>query len=311
MASEAYLRVIEIDKQIRADQYPNCQTLQHFFNVSERTILRDVDFMKKSFSAPLRYSKGKNGYFYTKEFKLDNLVLTEGDLVSIILGRIVLDSYKGTSYFSVLDKSFKKLSGILGDKIEVSPEGFSFATTLSKDITLDKRYASRLRTITAALEEQKLLKIVHLAHDEKQKSQKKTVKPIKLSFLYGEWFLIAIDETDKERKYAFSQITEVRKLATGFVPPENKQSGVFASNHKLQEVVVRFAPEVVDVVKEKFSSLKKTKDDRGRSAFSFQTNDVEATYRFLLSFGAQVEILKPSELRMRMRKDLLSMIAFY
>ncbi|MEI7941858.1 MAG: WYL domain-containing protein [Candidatus Riflemargulisbacteria bacterium] len=312
MVNESYLRILEIDKLVRAGAFPNCQTLQHFFNVSDRTILRDIDFMKKYFSAPLKYSKSKNGYFYCKEFKFEDISLTEGDLISLLLGRIVLENYKDTPYFSVIEGAFKKLSSILGDKIDLSSATFSMELKLADKIEIDKRYFPRLRTIASAIDEKKMLSVVHLDHTSSKKSVRMSVKPLKLTFLFGEWFLIALNEKDEESKFALNKIVDLRILKTGFEIVQKKDV-VVNSSPTVLKVVVRFAKELAEVVNEKASgqSFDITKDDKGRVLMTFTSSDIEGTYRWLLSFGAQAEILEPTDMRRRMRRDLLNMIGMY
>ncbi len=311
MVNESYLRILEIDKLVRARTFPNCQTLQHFFNVSDRTILRDIDFMKKSFSAPLRYSKSKNGYYYNKDFNLEDISLTEGDLISLLLGRIVLENYKDTPYFPLIEGAFKKLSSILGDKIDLSSATFSMELKLADKIDIDKRYFARLRTIASAIDEKKMLSIVHIDHSSNKKSVRMSVKPLQLTFIFGEWFLVALNEKNEESKYAINKIADCRILKTGFeIEQRNTQT---VTSQPSVKVVVRFAKELAEVVNEKVSgqSSEITKDDKGRALLSFVSTDIEGTYRWLLSFGAQAEILEPLEMRRRMRKDLLNMIGMY
>ncbi|GEM_PF-3025602 len=312
MVNESYLRILEIDKLVRANTFPNCQTLQHFFNVSDRTILRDIDFMKKSFSAPLRYSKSKNGYYYSKEFKLEDISLTEGDIVSLLLGRVVLENYKDTPYYTIIESAFKKFSSILDDKVDLSSSTFSMDLKLADKIDVDKRYFARLRTIASAIEDRKILSIVHLAHLSNKKSVKLSVKPLRLTFIFGEWFLIALNEKNEEAKYALDKIVELRVLKTGFAVVQNNTVSENISQQKLK-VVVRFAKELSGIVSEKVfgQSSEIMIDDKGRALLSFTSNDTEGTYRWLLSFGAQAEILEPIEIRRRMRKDLLNMIGMY
>lgn len=311
MVNESYLRILEIDKLIRAEAFPNCQMLTHLFKVSERTILRDIDFIKKSFNAPIKYSKNKNGYYYGKDFYLSEIALTEGDIISLLLGRIVLENYKETPYFAVIERSFKKLSVILDDKVDFSPDGFSIELKLADKIEIDKRYFSRLKTIVTAIKDKKKLSVVHLDYSSQSKSQRLSVKPLRLSFMFGEWFLFALNEKDEELKYSLSNVTELRLLKTEF-RIRNKE---IVDNKPTQslKVVVRFAKEIAEVVTEKVStqSFNISYDDKGRALLTFFSSDLEGTYHWLLSFGSQAEILEPIEMRKRMRKDLLNMIGMY
>jgi hypothetical protein len=47
--------VLVIDQQVRAGRAPNCRRLAEELEVSRRTVLRDVDFMRYDLSAPIEY----------------------------------------------------------------------------------------------------------------------------------------------------------------------------------------------------------------------------------------------------------------
>ena len=80
--------------------------------------------------------------------------------------------------------AFKKLASILGDKIDLSSATFSMELKLADKIDIDKRYFARLRTIASAMEDKKMLSIVHLDHSSNKKSVRMSVMPVKLSFLF-------------------------------------------------------------------------------------------------------------------------------
>ena len=49
------------------------------FNISHRQAQRDIDFLKKELGAPLKYSNSQKGFYYTSEFSLPAVVMTEKD----------------------------------------------------------------------------------------------------------------------------------------------------------------------------------------------------------------------------------------
>ena len=59
-------RQIDIDRRIRAGEYPSCPKLATEWEVDERTIKRDIEFMKDRLDAPIEYDRNRRGYFYTE-----------------------------------------------------------------------------------------------------------------------------------------------------------------------------------------------------------------------------------------------------
>lgn len=61
-------RIKYIDLQVQRDLFPNCKTIARHWDVKERTVHRDVEFMRDRLGAPIVYSKRENGYRYVRPF---------------------------------------------------------------------------------------------------------------------------------------------------------------------------------------------------------------------------------------------------
>jgi hypothetical protein len=74
-------RLLFIDRKIGEGRYPNCGTLTEEWEVSGKTIMRDLDYMRYQSEAPLEYSAKHRRYYHTEEnFKLSAISTKEGDL---------------------------------------------------------------------------------------------------------------------------------------------------------------------------------------------------------------------------------------
>ena len=60
-------RLLFIDRKIREGRHPNCSSMAEEWEVSRKTIQRDLDYMRYQLDAPLEYSAKHRGYFYTEE----------------------------------------------------------------------------------------------------------------------------------------------------------------------------------------------------------------------------------------------------
>lgn len=70
-------RLLWLDAQVRARQYPNAATLAKNFEISHRQALRDIEYMRDTLGAPLQYCYIKRGYHYSKPaFALPAIYLT-------------------------------------------------------------------------------------------------------------------------------------------------------------------------------------------------------------------------------------------
>jgi predicted DNA-binding transcriptional regulator YafY len=71
-------RIIQIDALIRAGAYPSVALLRERFEVGERTIYSDIDYLKSTYRAPIRYSRSHRGYYYADPtWVLPTIIATE------------------------------------------------------------------------------------------------------------------------------------------------------------------------------------------------------------------------------------------
>ena len=81
-------RLLFIDRKIREGQHPNCTSMAEEWEVSRKTIQRDLDYMRYQLDVPIGYSAKHRGYFYTEEqYKLPAMNIRESDLFWGVPGR--------------------------------------------------------------------------------------------------------------------------------------------------------------------------------------------------------------------------------
>ena len=60
-------RMMRIHDALQAGRFPNARKLAETCEVSEKSIQRDLDFMRDRLHFPIEYDPKKWGYFYTKD----------------------------------------------------------------------------------------------------------------------------------------------------------------------------------------------------------------------------------------------------
>lgn len=77
-------RIQWIDAQIRAKRYPNSRSIAEHFEISLRQASRDIEYLRYSLNAPLKYSAYHNGYCYTSEaFTLPQFFIGEEEKMAL------------------------------------------------------------------------------------------------------------------------------------------------------------------------------------------------------------------------------------
>ena len=93
-----FSRLIELNELIRAGKQPvNCLTFAEKWGVSQKTVQRDIDFLRDQLHAPLDYDRLRKSYFFTEPtWSMPALVVSEGEILAVLLGSRVLEQYHGT-----------------------------------------------------------------------------------------------------------------------------------------------------------------------------------------------------------------------
>src|SRR4029077_5796561 len=124
------LRMIRIHDLLSAGRHPNCSLLAREFEVSTKTVQRDVDFMRDQLVLPIEYDRARHGFAYTRavgQFPL--ITVSEGELVALLVAQKAVEQYRGTSFEKPLRAALQKLVSSLGDEASVSLHELSEAVS--------------------------------------------------------------------------------------------------------------------------------------------------------------------------------------
>lgn len=181
---------MEIDLQIRAGRYPNCITLAQEWEVSARTVMRDLDFLRDQCGAPIEYAQLHRGFCYTDQtWMLPSVMLSEGELLAVMLGSRVMEQYAGTPVAGELKRVFQKLADALPDRVSLKPEllfnRFTFTSPPAKKI--DPKV---WMTVVRGVMENRTLSIRYRRFEAQARPDKRSlVNSYHLANLQGEWYV--------------------------------------------------------------------------------------------------------------------------
>ena len=90
-------RLLEIHSEVRENRFPNVTTLAKLLGWSEKTIRRDLRYLRDSLGAPLDYNRNRRGFYYTRpDYQFPSIAISEGELLGVFLGSQLLRQYRGT-----------------------------------------------------------------------------------------------------------------------------------------------------------------------------------------------------------------------
>jgi proteasome accessory factor B len=76
------LRMVRIHDLLSAGRHPNCSLVAREFEVSTKTIQRDVDFMRDQLLLPIDYDRVRHGFAYTQRWRSFRSYGERGELVA-------------------------------------------------------------------------------------------------------------------------------------------------------------------------------------------------------------------------------------
>ena len=319
-----FLRLLFIDGKLREGTrfgvLPNCTTLAEEYEVSTKTILRDIEYLKYQLHAPIEYDAIKRGYHYTEDnFVLPALQVTESDLFAICVAEKVLIQYRNTPVFEKLKGIFSKLEAYLPDKVTVHPsaleERLSFFPEASTRIDPEIwREAFRALRTGHTLDFRYQIPTFESAYDNR-------LDPYHAVGYRGEWYIIGrCHYKDALRVFGLSRIQRAVVSDDPFNLPADfdfqaqwhNHFGIITSEEQY-EVRVLFTPDQAPYVRERDWHPTQTFDDQtdGSTVMAFTVPHLFEVKRWVLTWGKGAKVLEPPELVEIVRDELVGALGGY
>ncbi len=304
-----FARLMELDRGIRAKKYPNCLTFAVDWEVSQKTVQRDIDFLRDSCGAPMAYDRERKGFFYENDtWMLPSVMLSEGELLAVLLGAKALEQYIGTPAGKQLEHIFSKLAEMLPDKIALRPEqlygGFTFRGPPAKPVDADV-----WSTVVQGVLRQQTLRIRYQSFEtpNDQKPKESLMNPYHIANLQGEWYVFGVyDGHDDVRQLALPRFRSASLTDRHFVIPADFDAqrllaatfGRFVGDGKTHRVRLLFDKEVADWITERlWHPVQEIRTRKGGAVeLEFHAAGLFEVQRWVLSWGSQVRVMAPAEL---------------
>lgn len=305
LSRPAIERVLQIHRAVQAGGYPNANTLARELEVSAKSIHRDIIFMRDRLRLPLQYDELKFGYFYTHSVRdFPTLQLSEGELFAMLVAEKAVQQYRGTPFEKPLVSAFKKMAASLPETVSLSlrdlDQSVSFRT--SAEPIVNVRIFDSLAQATAQQQQLRML----YRKPGGAKPEERTIDPYHLANVNGEWFLFAYDHLRNDlRTFVPARIQSLARTGKKFQRPENFSlektlSGSFGvhSGEGRYEVVIRFAAEVADYIREKrwHASQILRELPRGGVELHLKLSGLKEIERWVLSWAGNAQVVAPREL---------------
>ena len=304
-------RLVSIIMTLLNKERTGAQELADMFEVSPRTIYRDIDAINMA-GIPVRSIPGVGGGFeIMPEYKIDKNVFSTADLSAILTGLSGLsDMVQDDELANVLAKikSFIPAGKVKDMEIKANQICIDFSPWSG-----NQNIRPYLQTIKAALEDSRLLSFVYIAHHGNKTVR--TVAPYQLVLKGGHWYLYGYCHSRSDyRLFRLSRISDLLKKQETFVPRDYPQPILDFVNitETIQtEITIRIHRSVLDRVLEYCTCDRFLPDGDAHYIVHFPFVENEYYYDILLGFGDKCECLAPSHIRAKMKQKIQNIAAIY
>lgn len=287
------------------------QELADMFEVSPRTIYRDIDAINMA-GIPIRSISGVGGGFeIMQNYKIEKNVFSTADLSTILMGLTSLsDMVRGDELINALAKVKSFIPADRAKDIELR------ANQIRIDLSAwmgNKNIQLYLEIIKTALQESRLLSFEYVAHRGNKTTR--TVEPYQLVLKNSHWYFQGYCYKRNDfRLFRLSRISNLQIEKETFMPRDFQKTSL--DFEEIFETVpirikLRIHKSVMDRVLDycSYEHFSSADDEYYIVDFPFIENDYN--YDILLSFGSKCECLEPLHIRTEMKRKIHDLAAIY
>jgi len=304
-------RLVSIILLLLEKERIGAQELADMFEVSPRTIYRDIDSINMA-GIPVRATSGVGGGFEIMEqYKLDKKVFSTADLSVILMGLSSLsNTMRGDELVSALAKVKSFIPAERAKEIEL----------LTGQITIDlspwsgnRIVQPNLERIKTALQEHKLLSFTYL--DRAGNRIARVAEPYQLVLKGSQWYWQGYCHMRNDfRLFKLSRTSNLKLLEESFAPrehpkPELDASDIHAAMQK--QIKLRIHKSILERVLDYCSDEDITSDGEEHYIVRYPLIENDYYYGMLLSFGDKCECIEPEHVRAEMRRRVHAIAALY
>jgi predicted DNA-binding transcriptional regulator YafY len=298
-------RMMVIDQELRRKSWPNAATLARRLEVNVRTIRRDIAYLRDQLRAPIEFDREHNGFFYTEpSYRLPYLQFTQSELIALGLAERMIGASRGTPFEKDLKRALAKLQDVLPGDGSIDLESIADWVSVLPGV-LSRYDAASFCALAAAVARRVRVEMVYWTASRNQTTRRK-VDPYDLALLDGDWYLLGYcHERRSVRIFAVQRIRELKPIEETFDRPpafriDQFLQGSFRAirGDASHDVALRFNPASACRVAEKEWHASQTLEPQpdGSLIVRFHVTDLREIKRWVLSWGADCEVLQPREL---------------
>ena len=281
------------------------------FEVSVRTIYRDVDAISMAGIPITSYAGKLGGFKIIDSFKLDRQLLTMKDMLSILTA---LKGINATLEDSELDNAIDKITCLIPDdktslledymqhiSIEIHPWGYR------------KSQQKYLKKIHNSISGNQIIEFQY--ENSKCEVRKRKVEPMTLIFKGYAWYLFSFCLYRNDfRLFRLSRMKNLNVLEERFARKEKTHKEYFKELYqstKFVNIVLKFSGKIKLKVVEYFGEESVKIEEDGNLIVKLRYPEDDYIYSVVLGFEEYAEILEPVYMRDKLKEKVEKILSNY
>ena len=316
-------RLLSMLKENRYPNYPRFlaemrrQDLAGAYDLSARTLLRDIAFLRSEYRAPIEYDRERRGYYLADpDWSADIPLLDDSEMRAAVLGARLAENLMPAPVKQEMRSAVDTL-------LAVNDKGLDENAVLLSLVALGSRAKVEpavFRAVFDAWQSHRCVKIVYDPVAEVQ--SQRLIEPQALTFYEGNWYVKAVSRTKdgksipkEKRRAAALALHRVRSAEGTTVAFEPDQSIIDAVNRReifdfpqVKDIRLRLGAEARKFIGEEFD-ITEEKHDGEYSIVRIASAPAYRIVNYVLVEGGDAQLLNHPELAAEVVKRAQAAIA--
>lgn len=286
-------RLFEIIYILMQKRKVTAQELADRFEVSTRTIYRDIEVLSRA-NIPIYATKGKEGGIgLLDEYVLNKTILSEKEQNQILFALQGMKKMTKQDEKDILGKLSTLFNKEINDWIRIDFSNWS------KDTIQEKRF----EIIKSAILNKQLIEFTY--YNSNGEKSERIVEPLQIWFKDKSWYLISYCRNKQDyRIFKIARIKEMKMLEEYFERelPKEKEEGKYKFESILLELEIN--KEMAYRVYDEFENEEIIKKEDDSFIVKVEYPDNEWVYGYILSFGEYIKVLSPERAKIVIKDKL-------
>ncbi|MEQ9289531.1 MAG: YafY family protein [Cyclobacteriaceae bacterium] len=296
-------RLTAILVKLQSKRTTSAQEISEHFDISLRTVYRDIRALGEA-GVPIGLDQGK-GYFIVEGYHLPPVMLNKEEAGAVLLAGKLIEKMGDKSVSEGFNSALAKIRSVLsGDQRDFVENLDKYVSVIQRDAPVNDEFPDHfLADIKLALVGNQVLEFDYYSK-YKDNYNSRQVEPFGLVFYGGHWHLFAYCRL--RQGIRDFRTDRIMKLVVQEEKFEQKFSGDYKSliqdlvqGSEVQQVRVAFSKKVAPFISEQryyygYVSEEVVED---KVIMTYMAGNLNYFARWLMMFGADVDVLEPDELR--------------